>query len=161
MNPHERDEFLARMTAVWPGGRALSVPTLAIWHEHLERSDAETARIALGILERTKTRQPSLADYHEAYTEARPLVKRRSLPAPLCGICEDGFVFVEAPGRGEQGTVSRCPNGCKPPTSEQRQARRYRQEQEDRDRRRREVGVQQRLDGVRDPSGPARDDDRF
>lgn len=118
MKPEERDRILARLLAAWPRP-PMPDSQLLIWNEHFDKLDAGAAMAALHKLEMESRHRPSLADFHESYALQRRGHSDRALPPPVCGVCDNGWVEVEP---GTIPTVTRCPNGCMPMNSEQRQA---------------------------------------
>ena len=113
------ERVMARLTSAFPRP-TIPVPTLAVWSEHFDKLDFDTAWEAVLLLERTKVRLPALADFHEAYQEVRAAKPSRAVAAPICGICERGWV-IDPHGRGVNEVLP-CPSGCKPWTGEQHAA---------------------------------------
>jgi hypothetical protein len=75
MNAQEIDRIVFRLTAAWPRP-PIPIETLAIWNEHLRPLKFEYGWNALLRLELTKSRQPSLAEFHEAYGAVRPTAEQ-------------------------------------------------------------------------------------
>lgn len=128
MQTQDAGKVIARIGSCWPRP-PLDPPTIAVWLEHLEKRDSlETAIAACRILERSSRRLPSLSDFLEAYDEARHATPSKLLGKPDCGICLDGFIDVPCDRRycdcqSPNHTVRECPNGCKPMSHEERNAR--------------------------------------
>lgn len=186
MNGDEIGKVIARLTACFPRP-PMDPPTIGVWADHLAPKVFETSVAACRILERTHKRLPALADFLEAYDEARHTAGGKVLGKPVCGICDDGFVFVrcracdcgpafESTRRCPRyrDTVAKCPNGCVPADKDEREARRMAEEDRalgERDRNRQRAidaridrAAQQTLLRERpvDPSEPReRDQDRF
>lgn len=177
MTPEERDVVFGRLLAAWPVPR-MKDDTKGVWLDHLLPMDHTTVVKALAGLERTSKHRPTLADLHEACGTQRPKRTEPSHVAPECGVCEDGWVQTRCSvcDCGEEfhredrcmrgpGTSARCPNGCVPKTFEEREAWLRRTEdvwRRDRDQRAERVRVPDlRVDGVRDPSAPNRDQEPF
>lgn len=135
MTPEERDRFMGRLIAAWGTGKPLPDSTQIVWHEHLNGLDFDRSMKALGVLEVESRHRPALSDFYESY-KVQPGKGGRAVEAPVCGICDNGFVEVA------YNTVKPCPSGCKPMTSTQRQAHTDRVEREyDRHRERDKVGA--------------------
>lgn len=71
MIAEEVDRIVFRLTAAWPRP-PIALETLAVWNEHLRPLRFVTAWDAVMLLERTKARQPSLSEFHEAYRASIP-----------------------------------------------------------------------------------------
>jgi hypothetical protein len=141
MELQERDRVLMRLLAVWPTPK-MPDPTMAVWVEHISKMRYEQASEAVAKLEKTSKHRPSLADFHEAYDALRTKYGGSNvLAGPTCGTCADGWVVVRCntethdcdcgdtfvrDDRCPLGipTLSRCPNGCKPKTHDEREAER-------------------------------------
>lgn len=185
MMTQDAGKVIGRLTACFPRP-PMDTAQAAIWLEHLEPKVYETAVAACKILERTAKRLPSLAEFLEAYDAARHTAGERSLPKPICAICDDGFVavrcrdcncdvqFVETRRCPHfRDTVTRCPNGCMPAAKEEREARRM--ADEDRALGERDANRQRAIDAridrvaqqtlirerVHDPSEPRDRDEPF
>lgn len=141
METQEAGKVLARLTAAFPRPN-MDPPTAGVWIDHLEPKVFATALLACKILERTHKRLPSIADFLEAYDEARHSTPSQALGKPECRICDDGFVNVRCAdcdcdqtflARGNRcpryrDTVRPCPEGCLPPDKAEREGRRHRDE---------------------------------
>lgn len=159
MKPDERDRVMVRLLAAWPRP-PLPDSTQLIWNEHLDELDADRALKALKALELESRHRPSLSDFHEAY-KVQPGKGGRALPPPVCGICDNGWVEVEA---GTIPTVTRCPSGCLPMNADQRQLHNERVEREydhARGRSRTRAGVGARPLDFTEPGARHDPDERF
>lgn len=113
MTPNERDSVMARLLGIWPTPTMHDAPRM-IWNEFLEPLDGVRALKALKTLQRTNARRPAQSEFWEAYLAEQGSGKL--LSRPPCVVCEDGWVGFD--------TVQRCPNGCMPPSREEREERR-------------------------------------
>lgn len=123
---------MLRILAAWPRP-PMPDSTQLIWNEHLDAMDGDRAMKAVLVLETESKHRPSLSEFHEAY-KTIPGAGPRSIEPPACGVCDNGFVEVGA------NTVTRCPNGCKPMTADERQMKEAR-EQREWEQHRRKVGA--------------------
>lgn len=111
MTPDERDRVMARLLAVWPSP-AMGDATRIVWNEFLVTLSGPRSLRALDMLQRTSRHRPAQSDFWECYLAEGP-DNTAALPRPECFVCEDGWVKAR---RG----LARCPNGCLPPTAEER-----------------------------------------
>lgn len=68
MTPDEVDKVMERFQAMWPTPK-LNDAQLMLWAERFKAVDGETVWRALGALEKTEERRPSLAKYHAAVAQ--------------------------------------------------------------------------------------------
>lgn len=115
MTPDERDRFMVRLLSIWPTP-TMSDATRVVWNEFLMSLAGPRSMKALDHLQKSSSRRPAQSDFWECYLAERG--EARALAGPECFVCDDGWVSLP------RNTVAPCPNGCLPPTREEREERR-------------------------------------
>ena len=115
MTPDERDRFMARLLAIWPTP-TMSDATRVVWNVFLMNLGGARSMKALDHLQRTSSRRPAQSDFYECYLAERS--DGKALAGPECFVCDEGWVSMP------RNSVAPCPNGCLPPTREEREQRR-------------------------------------